>query len=277
LAPRGQVSVRQVLASSFIGFAAIMLLPLRAGEVVRPLWIARKSSVRVWEATGSVAAERIIDGLALSAILFVALALGTPIAPEGDLGVAAQAVPAAAYAALGLFVCAFVAMLVFHFRRASGVAITRASLGWISKRLAERVAQIVERVASGMRFLPEWRHLGPFLLETLGYWALNAVGLMLLAQGIGLSAIGIAEACVVMGCLGIGILVPSGPGFFGTFQLSIYLALAVYVDAATVTLQGSAFVFVAYCAQLGQHILGAGVGLLLDAGAEKLPGRQPVA
>jgi hypothetical protein len=86
-----------------------------------------------------------------------------------------------------------------------------------------------------------------------------------LARGCGLQAIGLAEACVVMGCLGFGILVPSGPGFFGTFQLSIYLALALYLPRELVTGAGSAFVFIAFVSQLGQHLLGGLVGLLLSA------------
>jgi len=87
--------------------------------------------------------------------------------------------------------------------------------------------------------------------------------LWLLAQGCGLARIGLAEACVVMGCLGIGILVPSGPGYFGTYQLSVYMALAMFVPAAEVVSRGSAFVFVAYCCQLLVHAIGAALGVLL--------------
>ena len=68
----GQVSTRQVVSTAWLGFAAVMLLPLRTGEVVRPMLIARRSQVRAWEAAGTVGAERVIDGLVLSAVLFYA-------------------------------------------------------------------------------------------------------------------------------------------------------------------------------------------------------------
>src|SRR6185503_449065 len=63
LRPVGQVSNRSVLCVSWIAFAAILLSPFRSGEIVRPYLITRRGSVRLWEAAGTVGAERIIDGL----------------------------------------------------------------------------------------------------------------------------------------------------------------------------------------------------------------------
>ena len=63
LAPVQRVSLRTLLPVAFVGFGAILLLPLRTGEVVRPVLIHRQSRVSGWAATGTIAAERIIDGL----------------------------------------------------------------------------------------------------------------------------------------------------------------------------------------------------------------------
>jgi hypothetical protein len=262
------VPARGVLSTAWIGFAAVLLMPLRTGEVVRPYLVTKRGSVKGWEAAGSVGAERVIDGLVLSAVLFLALQLTTPLSPlpdrVGDLPVPVAMVPKAAYGALVLFVAVFSLMALFYFKRAWGVRLTRLTVGLLSTSLADRVAGIVERVASGMAFLPSARHLLPFMLETLGYWTLNALGLWLLASGCGISAIGFWEACVLMGCLGIGILVPSGPGYFGTYQLAVYLALAMFVATEKVAVEGSAFVFLAYCCQVGWHVVGAGVGYAID-------------
>jgi hypothetical protein len=260
----GAVSTRQVVSAAWIGFAAVMLLPLRTGEVVRPMLIARRSQVRVWEAAGTVGAERVIDGLVLSAVLFAALSATVPIDPlpqrVGDLPVPVAAVPGAAYLALAVFTACFAVLVLFHLRHAWGVKAIRATIGRLSPSLGDRIASIVERVAQGLAFLPSFGRLGPFLLETAGYWGLNALGLWVLARGCGLEAVGLWEACVIMGCLGIGILVPSGPGYFGTYQLSVYLALAMFVDAGAVTVEGSGFVFIAYVCQVSVHLLGGVAG-----------------
>lgn len=272
LRPLGAVSLRSTLAVSWIAFAAILLSPLRTGEVVRPYLITRRSRIRLWEATGTVAAERIIDGLVISLLLFTTLQLSTPLSPlpdhVGDLAVPASAVPRAAYGVLALFAVCFALMGVFFWHRDLARRVTRAMVGVVSVPLAERLAGIVERVADGLRFLPSARRLLPFLLETAAYWTINASGVWLLGWGTGLADFTLVEACVVVGCIGIGILVPAGPGYFGAFQLSGYMALAMFFPEATIKGPGAAFVFLLYVTQVGFHILGAFLGLALDAGTE---------
>ncbi|UQA58023.1 lysylphosphatidylglycerol synthase transmembrane domain-containing protein [Polyangium aurulentum] len=265
LRPVGDVSLRSVVGVSWVGFGAILVSPLRSGEIVRPLLVTRRGSVRLWEATGTVGAERVVDGLVLSAVLFVALRLGTALDPLpdhiGDLRVPVAAVPAAAYGALILFVAAFATMGMFYFFRDLARRMTRRVLGIVSVRLADRLADVVERVAEGIRFLPSPRHLVPFLAETAAYWGVNAAGVWLLGWGTGLTGMTLAEACVTMGCIGIGILVPSGPGYFGAFQLSAYMALAMYFPETALRGPGAAFVFLLYVTQVGWHLVATAIGL----------------
>jgi uncharacterized protein (TIRG00374 family) len=265
LRPVGHATLWDVVRVAWVGFGAILLSPLRTGEVVRPYLITRHSSVRLWEATGTVGAERVIDGLAVSAILFFGLRLADPLNPLpdhiGDLPVPVAAVPAAATGALIVFVAAFAAMGFFFFARDLARRLTLRVVGIVSLRFAEALAGIVERVADGLRFLPSLKHLGPFLLETAAYWIVNALGVWLLAWGTGLEGTSLAKACVTMACVGIGILVPSGPGYFGAFQLSTYAALAMYVPEVSLRASGASFVFLLYVTQVGVHVLAMLVGL----------------
>jgi uncharacterized protein (TIRG00374 family) len=268
LRPVGQVSNRSILAVSWIAFAAILISPFRSGEIVRPYMITRRGSVRLWEAAGTIGAERVIDGLVLSLLLFVSLQLSTPLDPlpdhVGDLPVPAAAVPKAAYMALGLFFCAFALMALFFFARDFARRMTHAAAFVISRRIADRLAGIVERIADGLRFLPSARHAGPFVLETMVYWGINVAGVWLLAWGTGLTGMTFAEAAVTVGCIGIGILVPAGPGFFGAFQLSTYMALAMFFPEEALRGPGAAFVFLLYACQVGFHLVAAAMGLVLD-------------
>jgi uncharacterized protein (TIRG00374 family) len=263
----GHVSLRAILGVSFIGYAAILLGPLRSGEFVRPLLISRRGGVRLLEATGTIGAERVIDGLAVNVILFAALRLATTLDPlpdrVGDLPVSVRAVPGAAYTMLAVFTAAFAAMALFYWRRELARRITFAILGVFSRRAAEAVATAVERLAQGLRFLPSPGHVGPYLAETLAYWGLNAVGLMVLARGVGLEGTSLAQAAVVLGCIGLGVLVPSGPGFFGAFQLAMFLALAMFFPEAALRGPGAAFVFLTYTFQVAWTLLAAVVGALL--------------
>jgi glycosyltransferase 2 family protein len=266
LAPIRKVPVRRAVTVSFLGFAALVLLPFRMGEVVRPALIREKDKLSAWEATGTVGAERIIDGLVLTLLLLIALSVSTPLDPLpksiGELEIPVAMVPTITYAAVLLFVVAFSTMLVFYFFRDFARRTTRAIVGIVSERFADRLADTVERVAAGLGFLPQLRFTLPFLFWTLVYWFANASGVWLLMRGAGVPDVGFEEACVVMGTLALGILAPNPPGFFGFFQLSLFTGMALYVPVASVLREGTVFIFLLYVLQIGLTVL-AGVGALL--------------
>ena len=68
----------------------------------------------------------------------------------------------------------------------------------------------------------------------------------------------------MMGVLGLGIIVPGAPGYFGAFQASIYAGLALYFPESVVLGPGSAYVFLLYGIQLSMMFVNALVGALID-------------
>jgi hypothetical protein len=245
--------------------------------------IRKKGHLSGWAATGTVAAERVIDGFFMSVMLLTALLLSTPLDPLprsiGALPIPAAVVPGAAYSALAVFAAAFLVMGVFYWRRDFARSLTERVVGLVSKRLASWLAERVEKVASGLSFLPRWRYAAPFLAITALYWLLNAAASWLLAWGSGFDDISYVEACVTMGVLCLGILLPNAPGFFGAFQISIYAGLAMYFPADLVVGPGAAFVLIIYLSQVAITSLGAALGLYwertsvgeaLDARTEEL-------
>jgi uncharacterized membrane protein YbhN (UPF0104 family) len=267
------VSLRRIVAVSFIGFAAILVMPLRAGEFVRPYMIRQRGKISIAAATGTIAAERIIDGLAMTLLLGVCMQLARPLSPLpdhiGKLPIPVAAVPFYAYTALTGFLGAFALMGVFYWRPALGRGLVEHSLSLVSRSLARKAADFVARTAEGLKFLPSSRHLGPFLGETMLYLFLAALSMWLLALGCGLEAMSFTHACVVMGVLGVGILVPAGPGLFGAFQASIYAALAMYFSDEVVLGAGGVYVFTLYLISGVGHLVAAGFFLVVDRKAAR--------
>jgi uncharacterized protein (TIRG00374 family) len=282
LDPVARVPMRKILGVSFIGFAAIVLLPLRTGEAVRPLLIRTHGNISGWAATGTIAAERIIDGLMLSIMLLAGLTFSTPLSPLpdhiGNLPVSPSIVPRSAYAALALFGVAFTVMGVFYANRVWARRMTERVVGVVSPRLATWLADRVENVGDGLRFLPDKRLAISFVVATTLYWLITAAALWLLAWGTGFERFTYAEACTSLGVIALGILVPNAPGFFGAYQLAFYAALAVFYPAELVTGPGAALVLLVYSAQLAVTILGAIVGLLLErTGMREVLGEESAA
>ena len=121
-------------------------------------------------------------------------------------------------------------------------------IGIVSKRLGELLADKVDGVADGIRSLSNPRLTAFFLLETLAYWATNAGGMWLLAWGCGIP-MEFGHAVALMGILAIGILLPTGPGLFGNFQLAVAVALKLYFAAELVGSAGAVYIFLMYSMQ----------------------------
>ena len=267
------VPLRRVLAVSWIGFAAILLMPFRLGEIVRPYMLREKGKVSMASATGTVMAERVVDGLFLSIVLAIALITVPTIQPLPEkvvgLPISVQQVRASGFVMLGVFTTAFVTIAVFYFARAWAHKMTLAVFGIVSKRLAEKLATMAEKLAAGLHFLGRGRDAGGFLAETTAYWGLNALSMWILAWGCGVvhadgSAITFGEACALMGMLGCTILIPGPPGLLGVFQAGIYAGMTMYFPLHVVTGAGSAYVFLLYVIQLVWTILAAGIFLVGD-------------
>jgi uncharacterized protein (TIRG00374 family) len=261
--------MKRIFTVSFIFFGATLVLPFRTGELVRPSLLRRKEHISWWAATGTVGAERVIDGLVLSILLFFALQLAQPL-PElpdhiGHLPVPVSVVPGAAYSALALFGCAFAGMGLFYWRREWMRRVTRAVLGVVSVKLADLVAGVLERLADGLSFLPTFRYAAPFVGITVTYWCVNAFSVWLLLLGVGLDSVTLTQGAAVLGVLALGFLTPNAPGFFGTFQLSVYAGLAMYLTPEQVVGPGAAAVFFLYATQLVTVLLTSTIALIVES------------
>jgi len=262
LRPIARVPTSRIIAIAWVGFFAIMMLPLRMGEVVRPVLLRRDGRISGSAAMGTIAAERVLDGL------FVAILLAATLAfvPHPDLrGVRFGAFPVenvvrAGYVTVAVFSAALVTLALFLVARRFMERLTRAVVGLVSPRLAERLSRMVGDLADGLRSLPDPKLMAPFLAQTAIYWGVNGLGMWFLGWGCGLPMTP-GQGFSVMGVLAMGILLPAGPGLFGTFQLSVFLALRMYFPQETVVGAGAAYVFLMYAAQFVFTTL-TGVGAL---------------
>ncbi len=268
LAAVHRVPMRRVLEVSFLFYGAVLLLPFRLGEAVRPALIRSRGQLSAWAATGTVASERVVDGLVSATLLFAALQLADPLEPLPDrigaLPVPAAVVPRAAYLMLVVFGAAFATMGLFYWRRAWARALTERVVGLVSPKLGHWLANKVDQLADGLRFLPQFRYSGPFLGITLTYWCLNVLSVWMLMRLCGLHGATLAQAASVIGVLAVGLLVPAAPGFFGTFQISCYAGLAMYYPPEQVVGAGSVMVFWMYGIQVLISLLGAAVALVTE-------------
>ena len=259
--PVRTLSLRDTLALNFVGFLAIFALPLRLGEFVRPALGRTRYSIPWAAGLGTVAVERVVDGLLTSGCVAAALWL---LPRSGTVDPIARHVPTYARLAVAAFGAGFAALLLFVWQRQLARRLCRGALDWLSPQLGAAVEQKLVGIADGLRALQQPRLGFGFLFESLAYWGVNALGVWWLGVGCGLPGFTFVHAIAVMGILAIGILLPSGPGLFGTFQLAVAGCLRMYFPEQVVAQQGAAFIFLLYAAQSLVMIVAGVAPVLFD-------------
>ena len=274
-APIAHVPARRLMTINAIAMVLITLLPLRLGEMARPAMLRTQGHLSGWAVTGTVFAERIIDGLVYSAALLLGLVLAVPHEPlpssVGGLPVPASLVPQAGRVASFGFGAAFFVLLVFYRYRSFARRATERIIGVVSEQLGRRVADIVGRLSDGLSFLTNLRYTMPYIAVTFGSAFAHIWALELLGHAVGLPELTLAQATLMTGVLSLAFVLPNAPGFFGAIQLALYAGLAVYVAPEKVVGEGAVLVFLFYVSYLGLiAVLGAAaLGLEYFAPSER--------
>ena len=229
-------------------------------------------------ATGSVVAERVIDGLYVSIVLAAALILVPTIKPLPEtvvgLKISVAQVRYAGFTILGGFTSIFTVIAVFYFARSWAHKATLAVFGLFSRPFGEKLAGMAEKFADGLHIFGRPRDAAGFLVETTLYWGFNAVGMWFLAWGCGVAHAdgtgpSFGEACALMGMLGCAILIPGPPGLLGVFQAGIYAAMTMFYPTSVVIGAGAAYVFLMYVSQVVFQLAAGGFGLWMERGGLK--------
>lgn len=208
-----------------IGFMANNLLPARAGEVARAYAARQLTGVRFMTAFGSIAVERVMDGLFLVGLLFVGFLAGgfTQEAVIGNVPLARLATGGATFFG-AVFVAALLVVWLPGLTRRIAHAVLHAIL---PERWALRALGLVDGLLDGLTALRAPGRLAGVLVWSLVLWLTNAASFWLAFVAFGLD-LSWRPALVLQGILAFGVALPSSPGFFGVFEGATRAALALY-------------------------------------------------
>ncbi len=229
---------KRLLPISSAGFMAILALPVRLGEFVRPYLVARERHVRMSTMVGAVAVERIVDGLLISILFF-----GAYLASAGDLFT--RELRAAAWLSLFGFLTltVFLVLAQIWTDRTIAVTLRLTLLTWLAPARAEQAGDKLRSLISGFRALADRRNFSIFLAQSVVYWASNGLGMWILARQMHLP-ISLGAAFVIMAFTGVVLTLPNSPGLVGQFHAAIKLGLMAYLPATVVNSSGMAYAIV---------------------------------
>jgi uncharacterized protein (TIRG00374 family) len=214
----------RLFSAMMIGFMGNMLLPARIGEFIRAYVVGKTQRVSASASLATVVVERMLDGFTLLAFLVITVMLIH--FPEGSESLSKH-IRTAGWLAFGLYFGVFVLCVFLRLHRDPTRRFVMAALFFLPGKWRDRVGKLLDAFVHGLEVVKGGRHLVPILGLSVVAWCLQSVSnwLVLLAFHLDLS---LSAAFFLVAIQAFGVMIPSSPGFIGTYHAATILALAAY-------------------------------------------------
>ena len=217
LRPMEQIDPLPLFSVTSVGFLAIVALPARIGELVRPYLITGRSGIKMSAAVGTILVERVCDSLIIMNI-FAAILFLMPFPPW-------------LFKAAGIFftvtLVAVSLMLFLIFKRDMTLRALRPFLARLPGRISFRAERLIHSFIEGFRIVTDTRSMIYVLSLSVLIWLIDvaAIYVLFLAFDLPLPA---TAAFALMIVLVIGIAIPAAPGFVGNWHFFCILGLSLF-------------------------------------------------
>lgn len=257
LEPLGRPSFWNAFRATAVGFAASAILPARAGEVIRPYFLARRERMSATGAFATIIIERVLDMLAVLALLAIYVFFLSPPVPA-EHAVAFEAIEWAAGTAAITAMIALGVLFVLAGNPARLAEMLSRLERVLPSKLAGALAKVAEKFATGLAVIRRPSRLLVALALSIPLWLSIAAGIWAVAVAFRL-AIPFAGSFLIMALLVVGVAVPT-PGAVGGFHWAFKVGATTYFGASDDAAVGAAIVL--HAATIGPSLL---LGLLFAA------------
>jgi uncharacterized protein (TIRG00374 family) len=212
--PVKRVSARRLFPVVVIGYMANDVLPARMGELVRAYILNRDEGISKTAGLATIFVERVFDGLVM--VIFVA-ALGFFVPLEAGLQ---QVLRVASVIFVAVLLATFSAALAPE----RALSLIGTLLQFVSPRLRRRFAPVAEHFVAGLSVLQNPMATLSVLVLSVVAWLCEAVMYYLVGLGFSLD-LGFAGYVLVTAVANLGTMIPSSPGYVGTFEALVTYTL----------------------------------------------------
>jgi len=248
LKPLGDIPYRHIASATCIGFMSTCVLPLRAGEIIRPYLLSRKTGLHFGHAAGTdLGLGRVFDIIGSCFLVFLALCLlpgpaaeqlATSPASDAQIVQTVQAddgavadwqgrLRAQAPWLAGLALAGILGLLAVALQPDLMLRALRFLLRPLPEAWAKALLTFSDSVAQSLGFLKNPRQFALGMLLTLALWFCYPVSTWSLARGFGLE-LPFGGAVLVQVLITLAVALPQAPSFLGVFQVAAMTGVGLY-------------------------------------------------
>ncbi|MBW1769042.1 MAG: flippase-like domain-containing protein [Deltaproteobacteria bacterium] len=212
------------LHSTLIGFAANCILPARLGEFVKANYIGHTESISSSSSFGTIVVERLFDCFTLLLVLFIGL-IGTTFPAE--LGSISGSLRVTGFFLFLFYILLIILLVGFKYKAKSFMKLIGRVLFFLPHYLRSRIIDIIWNFSLGLVIIKNPYKWFQAVFYSFLIWFLSLYQVVLIEQSIGLTLPFIATF-IVLAMASFGVMIPSAPGFIGTFHLSVQYGFLFY-------------------------------------------------
>jgi len=251
LDPLGKVRFGSAFRATAVGFAASTVLPARAGEVIRPYFLARHEHMSATGAFATIILERLLDVVAVLVLLAsYVFIFGRGLEATNPVALSVLKWTGATAAAGSL-----AALVILFFLAGSPERLGRATkrIAAVVPSFAASIARVAEKFARGLGAIRSPRRLFVALVWSFPLWLSIAVGIWAVAVAFRL-AMPFTGSFLIIALLVLSVAVVPTPGAIGGFHAAFRYGATTFFGAPDDAAVGAAIVL---------HVLSIGPSLLL--------------
>ncbi len=200
-----------------ISYLANNVLPLRAGEFVRAYLLGQKEEVSKTAAFSTVILERIYDGITL-VLFFGVIAFIYPFPSDVKL-------IGAVFTAIFLGALLFSVFIVLF--REKTLGIINFFIKFLPGKINKKVYNILVKLIDGFDIIRDKRNLFLIALYSIAVWLMEACLIFAIASAFGFTST-VYLAFITLVLTNFFIMIPSSPGYIGTFEEACRYSLSFF-------------------------------------------------
>ena len=224
LEPIKKTAFSHRLSSTMIGFAANCVLPARLGEFVRANYLGLTEQMSTSSALGTIVVERLFDGFTLLLILLIGL-IGTPFPKEWDS--LASSLRATGFFLLFLYILVILFLIGFKYKTKPFLSLLDRLLFLVPRHFRAKIVDTIWNFSLGLVMVKRPSRWVLVIFFSCLLWFSSLCQIQLVQYAIHLSLPFVAPF-LIMAMASFGVMIPSAPGFIGTFHLSVQYAFLLY-------------------------------------------------
>ncbi|MGN0192952.1 MAG: lysylphosphatidylglycerol synthase transmembrane domain-containing protein [Candidatus Gastranaerophilaceae bacterium] len=225
--PQNRCKIMPMFGIYMLSSLLNIFLPARAGDIFRGCYFGQKYEISKSEALGTVAAERIADGLTVVLILACAVVFWQKTAFTVNLVTTAAILFVSSFLTM-FYLCKYDKIGVFCGKiRSCGERIGHAGIKNVLIKATDFAEPVLNSFTAGFKAFCNFKTLAGITALSLVAWGGDCVFSYILVKSFGI-AVPFSVSFFIVTFIALSTIIPSSSIYIGLYQYAFILALAIF-------------------------------------------------